>query len=120
MPKLANRPAANASRDRVEGLRQSHIEKLSELIRRGDPRLWHNFAGVSESKRRRLEETSPMVRQAARQLDALLAGEPVVVPAPRADHIDWLRVDPDDIDATLARPRLVTLHVDDTVEPVAD
>lgn len=120
MPKLANRAAVNVSCDRVPGLRQHHIDKLSELVRRGDPRLWHGFAGKpSESKRRRLAETSPVVRQAAGQLDALLAGEPVTVPRPTrrnfpcVTEIDWL----DDSDFEHRPPAHVVVHADDTVEP---
>lgn len=119
MPKLANRGVATVFRDRVPGLRQHHIDKLSELVRRGDPRLWHNFSKASESKRGRLEETSPVVRQAARQLDALVAGEPVTVPRPTkrqfpcVAEIDWL----DDSDFEHRPPRLVVLYPDDTIEP---
>jgi hypothetical protein len=60
-----------------------------------------------------------VVRQAARQLDALLAGEPVMVPRPTkrnfptVTEIDWL----DDSDFEHRPPRQVVVYADDTVEP---
>jgi hypothetical protein len=122
MAKLANRSGAARSRDRVAGLRQHHIDKLSEEIRRGDPRLWHDYVKAGEKRLQRLEESSPTVYQAARRLDALLAGEPVTVPRPLkrqfpdVAEIDWLDDGPHR-GADDRPPRHVVVYAGDYVEP---
>ncbi|HTX94013.1 MAG TPA: hypothetical protein VME67_03730 [Mycobacterium sp.] len=122
MARLANRGAADVVRDRVPGLRRFHIDKCSELVRRGDPRLWQDMSYVNERYRQRLEETSPAVRQAARQLEALLAGEPVIVPRPvkrdfpDVTEIDWLDDGPHR-GADDRPPRYVVVYAGDYVEP---
>ncbi|MBZ4581105.1 hypothetical protein [Mycobacterium avium] len=95
--------------DTIPGLYRRLRDDLEREVAAGDPRAL--FATDDPDERRRLNDTSPMIRQARRRLAAMNDGEPVTIPRWKlgtVPSIVWL------LDPTITQ---VTVSADDAVRP---